>query len=96
MENEQEPSTSPAPTPTTTLILGASGMTGRRLVEQLLADKQNVRAVVRSKEGFKEIIPDNEQLKVIESTGENFSSEKLHFSAPLKKRTKFDLSWLFR
>eukprot|EP00111_Clytia_hemisphaerica_P002415 TCONS_00006917-protein len=56
------------PNTTTTLILGASGNTGRRLVEQLLADKQNVKAIVRSKERFQEIIPDHEQLQVIEST----------------------------
>lgn len=42
---------------TTTLVLGASGNTGRRLVEQLLAQQHNVKAIVRSKERFHEIIP---------------------------------------
>ena len=66
-------------TATTTLILGASGMTGRRLVEQLLAEKQNVKAIVRSKERFKEIIPDNEKLLVIESTGKvSFVNQLVH------------------
>jgi len=51
----------------TTLVLGASGNTGRRLVEQLLAKEQNVRAIVRSKENFSKIIPQNDNLKVIEA-----------------------------
>ncbi len=51
---------------TTTLILGATGNTGRRLVEQLLDQQQNVKAVVRSKERFHEIIPESNNLHVIE------------------------------
>jgi len=53
---------------TTTLVLGGSGSTGRKLVEQLLAKKQNVRAIVRSKERFSEMIPENDRLQVIEGT----------------------------
>lgn len=53
---------------TTTLVLGGTGNTGRRLIEQLLlAQNQNVRAIVRSKERFHELIPaNNPRLKVIE------------------------------
>lgn len=51
---------------TTTLVLGGTGNTGRRLIEQLIAQKQNVRAIVRSKQRFHEIIPENIHLKVIE------------------------------
>ena len=54
-------------TTTTTLVLGGTGNTGRRLVEQLLAQQQNVRAIVRSKERFHEIIPENANLQVIEA-----------------------------
>jgi len=39
-------------TTTTTLILGGSGKTGRRLVEQLLEKNQKVKVIVRSKERF--------------------------------------------
>lgn len=41
---------------TTTLVLGGSGQTGRRLVEQLLEQNQNVKVIVRSKERFLETI----------------------------------------
>ena len=53
---------------TTTLVLGGMDNTGRRLIEQLLlAQNQNVRAIVRSKERFHELIPaNNPRLKVIE------------------------------
>ena len=53
--------------PSTTLVLGASGNTGRRLVEQLLAKEQNVRAIVRSKDYFRKIISENDNLKIIEA-----------------------------
>jgi nucleoside-diphosphate-sugar epimerase len=52
---------------TTTLILGGTGNTGRRLIELLLLDQQHVRAIVRSKERFHEIIPQNDCLQVIEA-----------------------------
>jgi nucleoside-diphosphate-sugar epimerase len=51
----------------TTLVIGASGATGRRLVEQLLEAGQCVKTVVRSKARFGEIIPDNERLQVVEA-----------------------------
>ncbi len=40
----------------TTLVVGASGATGRLLVEQLLIRGQNVRAIVRSREKLPEVI----------------------------------------
>ena len=40
----------------TTLVVGASGATGRLLVEQLLIRGQNVRAIVRSREKLSEVI----------------------------------------
>lgn len=48
-------------TTTTTLVVGATGATGRHVVLQLLQQKQNVRAIVRSKErllnSLDEILP---------------------------------------
>lgn len=48
---------------TTTLVVGASGATGKHVVLQLLRQRQNVRAIARSKErlmnSLDEIIPDS-------------------------------------
>ena len=49
----------------TTLIVGASGATGMKLVEQLLNRGQNVKVVVRSAEKLPESWKNNEQLHVI-------------------------------
>lgn len=56
-----------------TLVLGASGQTGYRLVQQLLVGHeqhppQNVRVVVRSKENFHTQVPVHERLEVIEGS----------------------------
>lgn len=57
------------------LILGASGQTGYKLVQQLLRAKEgsagyeyNVRVVVRSKENFHKKVPVHERLEVIEGS----------------------------
>ncbi len=52
----------------TTLVVGASGATGRLLVEQLLQSGQQVRAVVRSSSRFKAPDLNREQLTVIEAS----------------------------
>lgn len=54
-------------TTTTTLVLGGTGATGRRLLEQLIAANQNVRAIVRSKERLHEMVPANDLLTVTEA-----------------------------
>jgi hypothetical protein len=48
-----------------TLVVGASGATGRLLVEQLLSRGQQVRAIVRTPEPFRRIFENNENLSVI-------------------------------
>lgn len=52
----------------TTLVLGASGATGRLVCEQLLHQGHNVIAIVRSKERFNSIVPYQDNLKVVEGT----------------------------
>lgn len=52
----------------TTLVVGASGATGRRLVEQLLDRGQNVRAIVRSPEALPDTLTNHENLSVIHAS----------------------------
>jgi NAD(P)-dependent dehydrogenase (short-subunit alcohol dehydrogenase family) len=52
----------------TTLVVGASGATGRLLVEQLLNRGQNVRAIVRSPDKLPEIIKNHDNLSVIRAS----------------------------
>jgi len=52
----------------TTLVVGASGATGQRLVEQLLARGQNVKAVVRSPANLPKSLADNPGLSVIHAS----------------------------
>jgi nucleoside-diphosphate-sugar epimerase len=52
----------------TTLVVGASGATGRQLVEQLLDRGQQVRAIVRSPENLPEILRNQESLSLIEAS----------------------------
>ncbi|PKK82290.1 MAG: NAD-dependent epimerase [candidate division Zixibacteria bacterium HGW-Zixibacteria-1] len=49
----------------TTLIVGASGATGRLLVEQLLHRGQHVKAIVRSTDGLLESVRSNPRLTLI-------------------------------
>lgn len=49
----------------TTLVVGASGATGMKLVEQLLNREQNVKIVVRSAENLPESWKSNERLQII-------------------------------
>ncbi len=49
----------------TTLVIGASGATGRLLVEQLLHRGQNVRVIVRSPDKLPEALKNHESLSVI-------------------------------
>ena len=61
----------------TILIVGASGATGRLLVEQLLNRGHNVKVVVRSQEQFSEIIKENDNLSVIQSSILDFSDAEM-------------------
>lgn len=51
--------------PMTILVAGASGATGRLLVEQLLNLGHNVRAIVRSPERFSELMQNQDHLTII-------------------------------
>jgi len=52
----------------TTLVVGASGATGRLLVEQLLAQGENVKIIVRSIDSIPDILRRNERLIITESS----------------------------
>lgn len=52
----------------TVLIVGASGATGRLLVEQLLERGQNVRVIVRSLESLPEVIKNHDHLSIIHAS----------------------------
>lgn len=52
----------------TTLVLGATGATGRHLVAQLLAKGERARAVVRSKERLPPALRDDARVELIEGT----------------------------
>ena len=49
----------------TTLVVGASGDTGMKLVEQLLIRKQNVKIIVRSAEKLPVSWKNNERVHII-------------------------------
>lgn len=52
----------------TTLIVGATGATGRLLVEQLLAQGGKVKTIVRSIDGLPKTLRHNDQLMITESS----------------------------
>ena len=52
----------------TTLVVGASGATGRLLVEQLLKRGQKVRVIVRSPEDLAEFLRDHDNMAVIQAS----------------------------
>lgn len=52
----------------TTLVVGATGATGQRLVEQLLDRGQHVKVIVRSPEKLPKAIRDNDRLYVIHAS----------------------------
>jgi NAD(P)-dependent dehydrogenase (short-subunit alcohol dehydrogenase family) len=52
----------------TTLVVGASGATGRQLVVQLLDRGQQVRAIVRSPENLPEVLRNQENLSLIQAS----------------------------
>ena len=52
----------------TTLVLGASGATGRLLVQHLLARGQHVKVIVRSPDKLPEAILHHDHLSVIQAS----------------------------
>jgi len=61
----------------TILVVGASGATGRLLVEQLLIKGYNVKAVVRSPEKLPESWKSNKRLKIISASLLDLSDEEM-------------------
>ncbi len=61
----------------TTLVVGASGATGRLLVEQLLNRGQNVKIVVRSPDMLPEIVKSHDNLSVIHANVLDFSDTEM-------------------
>jgi len=52
----------------TTLVVGASGATGRLVVEQLLAQGEKVKIIVRSIKSLPDVIIKNDQVRITESS----------------------------
>ncbi len=61
----------------TTLVVGASGATGKKLVEQLLNTKQKVKAIVRSPEELPESWKNNDQLSIIQASVLDISEDEM-------------------
>jgi len=61
----------------TTLVVGASGATGRLLVEQLLERGEPVKAIVRSKDRLPQNLQQREQLKIVEANVLDISDQQL-------------------
>ena len=61
----------------TTLVVGASGATGRLLVAQLLDRGQNVRVIVRTLNSLPEAVKDHENLTVIQASVLDLSDAEL-------------------
>ena len=61
----------------TTLVVGASGATGRLLVEQLLERGEQVRVIVRSKEALPEEIARHKNLFVIQASVLDLSDDEM-------------------
>lgn len=61
----------------TTLVVGANGVTGKQLVEQLLNMKQKVKVIVRSTEKLPESWKNNDQLSIIQASISNISENEM-------------------
>lgn len=61
----------------TTLVVGASGATGKHLVEQLLNTKQKVKVIVRSSEKLPESWKNNDQLTIIQARVSKLSEDEM-------------------
>jgi len=61
----------------TTLVVGASGATGRLLVEQLLERGEHVRVIVRSKESLPDKIASHDHLSIIQASVLDLSDNEM-------------------
>ena len=81
----------------TTLVVGASGATGKKLVAQLLISKQKVKVIVRSPENLPQSWKSNDQLTIIKSSildiSENEMAEHLQDCSAVASCLGHTLSW---
>ena len=61
----------------TILVVGASGATGRLLVEQMLERGEQVRVIVRSKEGLPKEIVSHNKLSVVQASVLDLSDDEM-------------------
>jgi hypothetical protein len=61
----------------TTLVVGATGATGKHLVEQLLNFEQNVKVIVRSPEKLPESWKTNDQLAIIQASISDITEDEI-------------------
>jgi len=61
----------------TTLVVGASGATGRLLVEQLLKQGQKIKIIVRSPDGLPDCFKDNNDISIIHASVLNLSDAEM-------------------
>ena len=61
----------------TILVVGASGATGRQIIEQLLIQGHNVTAVARSPEKLPESWQSNERVKIISASLLDLSDKEM-------------------
>ncbi len=62
----------------TILVVGATGATGRLLVEQLLERGEDVRVIVRSPEGLPEVVRNHDQLSIVHASILDLSDAELN------------------
>jgi nucleoside-diphosphate-sugar epimerase len=81
----------------TTLVVGASGATGKKLVAQLLISKQKVKVIVRSPENLPQSWKSNDQLTIIKASvldiSENEMAEHLQDCSAVASCLGHTLSW---
>jgi nucleoside-diphosphate-sugar epimerase len=81
----------------TTLVVGASGATGKKLVAQLLISKQKVKVIVRSHENLPQSWKSNDQLTIIKASvldiSENEMAEHLQDCSAVASCLGHTLSW---
>ena len=81
----------------TTLVVGASGATGKKLVAQLLISKQKVKVIVRSTENLPQSWKSNDQLTIIKASildiSENEMTEHLQDCSAVASCLGHTLSW---
>lgn len=81
----------------TTLVVGASGATGKKLVAQLLISKQKVKVIVRSPENLPQSWKSNDQLTIIKASildiSENEMTEHLQDCSAVASCLGHTLSW---